>query len=273
MVKPQAPIKPEAPIKPQAPIPEHFGTTGAEVARTTRYFPWDQRLFFWCWAILFVACGLRMASELGANEKNFGGFVSVVIVAALTAFAVTGVLLAGCFALQRVLVSTWPQYRRVAQFHAAQAKYRGDFAEYNASVLRQLAEYNRQLAEYNARVLREKEQFWRSLDGISFERELGQLFRKLGYQVTTTSHTADGGVDLILERSGQRIVVQCKSHASKVGIGTARELVASIIDFRAQKGILAVTSGVTRPVADYVKGRNIEIYDLHHIISLQREHG
>jgi HJR/Mrr/RecB family endonuclease len=196
-------------------------------------------------------------------EYLFAGFFGgAIIFAALTAFAAAVFGLAACFALHHVLLSTWPQYRRVAQFHAAQTMYHRDLAEYNAL-----------LAEYNAWVLRQQEQFWRSLGGLPFEHELGQLFKKIGYQVTTTSHTADGGVDLILERSGQRIVVQSKSHASKVGIATARELVASMIDFRAQKGILAVTSGVTKPVAEYIKGRNIEIYDLHHIISLQREHG
>ena len=216
----------------------------------------------WCWPILIAACELWEASELSLNDwvqhwlaYLFAGFFSVIIFALPAGLAAAGLCWASCFALHRVLLSTWPQYQSVAQFHAAQAKYRSD------------------LAEYNALVLRRQEQFWRSLDGISFERELGRLFKKIGYQVDMTPHTADGGVDLILEHSGQRTVVQCKAYASKVGIATARELVASISDFGAQKGILAVTSGVTKPVADYVKGRNIEIYDLHHILSLQREHG
>jgi restriction endonuclease len=251
--------------KPQAPVPEHFGTTAAEIASTPSW----ERLFFWYWPILIAACELWEASKLGLNDwvqhwpaYLFAGFFGIVIFAIPTAFAAAVLCWASCFALHPVLLSIWPQYQRVAQFHAAQAKYPSDLAEYNAL-----------LAEYNAWVLRQREQFWRSLGGISFEHELGQLFKKIGYQVKTTPHTADGGVDLILERSGQRIVVQCKSHASKVGIATARELVASMIDFQAQKGILAVTSGVTKNVEDYVKSRNIEIYDLPDILSLQREHG
>ena len=64
--------------------------------------------------------------------------------------------------------------------------------------------------------------------------------------------------------------MQCKARASKVGISTARELVASMIDFKAEAGIIAVTSGVTKPVLDYIAHKNIEIYDLGRIIELHR---
>jgi Holliday junction resolvase len=242
--------------KPQEPIPEQFGTTAAEIASTPNYGSelGTERLFFWCWAASIIACVISVVSMLSPDNWPaylLAGLLSIII-SPIPGGLVYMLLLS---ALDRVSLRTWPQYERVARFRVALAEYRCD------------------LAKYNALILRQQEQFWRSLDGASFERELGQLFTKLGYHVTATPLTADGGVDLVLERSGQRIVVQCKSHASKVGIATARELVASMIDFQAQKGILAVTSGVTKPVVEYVKRRNIEIYDLHHILSLQREHG
>lgn len=46
-----------------------------------------------------------------------------------------------------------------------------------------------------------------------------------------------------------------------------------MIDFKASRGILAVTSGVTKPVREYVTSKNIQVLDLTEIIRLQRQYG
>jgi hypothetical protein len=46
-----------------------------------------------------------------------------------------------------------------------------------------------------------------------------------------------------------------------------------MIDFKAQEGIIAATSGVTKPVLEYITGKNIEIFDIGRILELQRQLG
>ena len=57
---------------------------------------------------------------------------------------------------------------------------------------------------------RKREQYWKSLGGIEFERELAKLYRARGYRVEFTPVSGDQGVDLILRNNGKTTVVQCK---------------------------------------------------------------
>ena len=68
-----------------------------------------------------------------------------------------------------------------------------------------------------------------ALDGISwreFEVLVGEAFRLQGFRVLETGGGgADGGVDLVLTRGGEKFLVQCKQwKAFKVGVDVVREL-------------------------------------------------
>lgn len=112
-------------------------------------------------------------------------------------------------------------------------------------------------------------EYWRQLSGLQFETELGQLFHRLGYKVLKTPPTGDGGVDLILHKDGLKTVIQCKRYKTKVAIGVAREMAASMHDFQAQHAIIACVNGVTRPVREYAAKRQIRILDARDIVALQ----
>jgi restriction system protein len=67
------------------------------------------------------------------------------------------------------------------------------------------------------------------LNGMSwqeFEMLVGEAFRRKGYAVSETGGGgADGGVDLVLKKDGEKFLVQCKQwKAFKVGVTTIREL-------------------------------------------------
>jgi Holliday junction resolvase len=243
--------------KPKPPLPQDYNVTEAEIASTPDIAN-SHAALGWSWLAIMAVVGIWQVRSLTIIELTkhwlFYALGALVIVAMYGFFVGLAASLF-CSGLDRALRIAWPKYARVNRFRAAERQYR------------------KVLAAYDAWVRRQAEAFWASLDGISFERELGRLFRNMGYSVSTTPRTGDGGVDLILVRAGVRTVVQCKAHASKVGIATARELVASMIDFQAQVGILAATSGVTKPVTEYVQGKNIQILDLTEILRLQRAHG
>jgi restriction system protein len=147
-----------------------------------------------------------------------------------------------------------------------------DFARYSRYE-NAVAAFARRKREHEARLAKQQAEYWRSLSGIGFERELGKLFSLMGYAVTHTPSTADGGVDLLLRKGGNLTVVQCKAHNKRISISVARELFASMMDFEADDAIIACLEGVTKPVVDYIKTKRITVMTLNNIIEHQMKHG
>lgn len=104
-----------------------------------------------------------------------------------------------------------------------------------------------------------------------FEMLVGEAFRCGGYSVSETGGGgADGGIDLVLRKDGEKYLVQCKQwRANKVGVPIIRELYGAMAAAGAAGGFV-VTSGVfTQEAKDFAAGRNIDLIDsveLHEII-------
>ena len=92
----------------------------------------------------------------------------------------------------------------------------------------------------------------------------------MGYQAQLTPANGDGGVELMLRRSGRLTVVQCKAHAKKLPIGVARELAASMADFKADEAIIACFEGVTGLVMVYVRDKSMNVITSTQIVDMQR---
>lgn len=96
-----------------------------------------------------------------------------------------------------------------------------------------------------------------------FEMLVGEAFRRRGYTVEETGgHGADGGVDLVLSKAGQRFLVQCKQwKTSKVGVKLIRELYG-VIAAKGAAGGFVVTSGVfTDDAVAFAAGKRIDLID------------
>lgn len=105
-----------------------------------------------------------------------------------------------------------------------------------------------------------------ALNGMSwqeFEMLVGEGFRLQGYQVLETGGGgADGGVDLVLRKDGEKFLVQCKQwRAFKVGVQVVRELYG-VMAARGATGGFVVTSGrFTNSAVRFASGRNIDLVD------------
>ena len=121
---------------------------------------------------------------------------------------------------------------------------------------REAEEAQREAERAQHRKLRE---YWMSLSGVEFERELGTLYKRLGHRVESTPHSGDQGIDLILRKDSRTTVVQCKSHQAPIGPAAARELLGSLVASGADSAILACTGGFTRGVREFVRGKQIAL--------------
>ncbi|MFA5920336.1 MAG: restriction endonuclease [Methylococcaceae bacterium] len=96
-----------------------------------------------------------------------------------------------------------------------------------------------------------------------FEMLVGEVFRQRGFTVVELGGNGpDGGVDLVLKKSSETHLVQCKQwKAFKVGVKVVRELFGAMAAMGAVSGYV-VTSGVfTSDAQAFADGRNIELID------------
>lgn len=105
-----------------------------------------------------------------------------------------------------------------------------------------------------------------ALDGMSwqeFEVLVGEAFRLQGFRVMETGGGGpDGGVDLVLSKSSEKFLVQCKQwKAFKVGVEVVRELYG-VMAARGATGGFVVTSGTfSGDAQDFAQGRNVKLVD------------
>ncbi len=105
-----------------------------------------------------------------------------------------------------------------------------------------------------------------ALDDMSwqqFEQLVSEAFRMQGYRVTETGGGgADGGIDLVLSRDGEKHLVQCKQwRAFKVGVDVVRELYGVMAAKGAAGGFVVTSGRFTDEATNFANGRNIRLVD------------
>jgi restriction system protein len=96
-----------------------------------------------------------------------------------------------------------------------------------------------------------------------FERLVGESFRQQGYAVVETgSGGADGGIDLVLSKAGEKFLVQCKQwRAYKVSVQVVRELYGVMAAGGAAGGFVVTSGTFTDDARQFANGRNIQLID------------
>ena len=96
----------------------------------------------------------------------------------------------------------------------------------------------------------------RALSWQDFERLVGEAYRRQGYVLEEVGGAApDGGIDLLLHRRGQKVVVQCKRwKSSQVGVSLIREFYGVIAAEKAGRGIFVTTGTFTPDAVEFASG-------------------
>lgn len=106
-----------------------------------------------------------------------------------------------------------------------------------------------------------------------FERLVGEAYRRQGYTVEETGlGGADGGIDLILRRDGQRILVQCKQwRRDKVPVNVVREMYGLLAHHNAHAVRIVALGSFTPDAACFALGKPIELVDGATLLAMIRE--
>jgi len=96
-----------------------------------------------------------------------------------------------------------------------------------------------------------------------FEMLVGEAYRRHGYEVIERDGGgADGGVDLVLRKDGERFLVQCKQwRARRVGVKIVRELYGVMAAEDAAGGFVVTSGEFTKEASAFAAGKEIELLD------------
>jgi len=101
------------------------------------------------------------------------------------------------------------------------------------------------------------------MTGYEFEDYIANLFKNMGFRVTQTDYSGDGGIDMYLyyERPIFKgmYVVQCKNYKGLVGQPEIRDLYGVVMSESANKGIIITTSDFTEQAFAFADGKNLEL--------------
>ncbi|HTX94202.1 MAG TPA: restriction endonuclease [Mycobacterium sp.] len=65
-----------------------------------------------------------------------------------------------------------------------------------------------------------------AMDGVQFENYVAARLSRAGWRVRFTPPVGDYGVDLIAEKDGQTVAVQCKRYGKAVGVAAVQQVVS-----------------------------------------------
>ncbi len=78
-----------------------------------------------------------------------------------------------------------------------------------------------------------------------FEHYCAAVLREMKWKARVTPASGDQGVDIVADKRGARIVVQCKKYSKPVGNRAVQEIVAGIAHEGAGRGVVVATADYT----------------------------
>lgn len=111
-----------------------------------------------------------------------------------------------------------------------------------------------------ARELASRFEAVRSMNGAQFENFTADLFRAMGHQAVVLGRVGDQGVDVIVNRRGERVAVQCKNHKRPVGNRPVQEVFAGSLYHRCAESCVVAPAGYTRGAIALASSTGVSLY-------------
>ena len=111
----------------------------------------------------------------------------------------------------------------------------------------------------------ERSRQFSEMSPTEFEEAIRNLFQQLGYTLTLTKQSHDGGIDLDGYRNGiggGRVVVQCKRYKDAVSESAVRDLFGVVsASHNIEQGFLVTSSRFSRNSIDFAVNKRIRLFD------------
>jgi restriction system protein len=97
------------------------------------------------------------------------------------------------------------------------------------------------------------------MTGTEFENYVAARLRLAGWTVSMTAATGDFGVDVIAERNGERVAVQCKRLGKVVGVGAVQQVVAGAMHHKCTRRLVVSNREFTRAAMQLARTHSCQL--------------
>ncbi len=92
-----------------------------------------------------------------------------------------------------------------------------------------------------------------------YEQFCATILSNNGWSVRITRKTGDFGADIIAEKAGQKLVIQCKQWSKSVGVKAVQEAHTAASYYRANQAIVVTTTGYTQAAKHLAKSTGVRL--------------
>lgn len=100
------------------------------------------------------------------------------------------------------------------------------------------------------------------INPYEYERSISDAFSSLGWTSYSTSGSGDQGADVIAEKNGLKLVVQCKLYSSSIGNKAVQEVAAALGFYHGDISAVITNSDFTKSAKQLAQ--SLGVYLLHH---------
>ena len=90
---------------------------------------------------------------------------------------------------------------------------------------------------------------------------MADLFRSMGHQAVVLGGAGEQGVDIIVNRRGERVAVQCKNYKKAVGNKPVQEIFAGARHHRCEHACVVAPAGFTKGATDLARSTGVSLFD------------
>ena len=95
----------------------------------------------------------------------------------------------------------------------------------------------------------------------ALEHAVADFFSKLGWKIQFTPTVGDGGIDLVMIKNNQTVLVQCKGLKTKTGVSVVRDAAGVNSIQKPSKFIVISPNGFTSGSIEFAKISKITLFD------------
>ena len=107
-------------------------------------------------------------------------------------------------------------------------------------------------------------------DGLAFEAWVAESLHRFGWKAEATVGSGDQGLDVVAEKHGVKVGIQCKLYSSNVGNKAVQEIIAAQQYFSLDAKVVLSNAGFTRSARDLAESCDVHLLSPHDIPSFDR---
>ncbi|MDC3286644.1 restriction endonuclease [Alphaproteobacteria bacterium] len=112
--------------------------------------------------------------------------------------------------------------------------------------------------------------YWTNKKGIDLENSFALMLQELGWDTKLTSTTGDAGIDVICKKGGQIVLVQCKGHASPLGVSAIRDAAGVKMANGPDYMIVVAPNGFTKGSIEFAAQSGVGLLGVNELIDVAK---